>query len=288
MGKFFKIFFIVLFLALLGIVGYYFFNRKKALNIIIPSIDNIENIHIKFLGDTALVDLDLDVTNKGLFKIHIDTLAYHIRFDTNTLLSKSEFIGLELSKGQKDTIRLPLKLPYKRLMAQIKSLQGQDSVNIPIDVRVVYSTIVGKAVLPYSKNLRIEVPHPPKFEVEKIEYLKREKKDIYLDAHIKMHNYGKIDLDIMRLSYTLTAEDLFAANGSENKEIRVKPKSVIQATLPIKVELKKVFKTIGRVITNNDKVKYHLVIHGFVKTKKDSDDETPIQIEKDGILELKK
>ena len=289
MAKGLKIGLLLLFIALLCGGLYFYLNPKKALNIIIPEVDDIQNIHIQVKGDTAFINLLLTVSNSGLFKLHIDTLTYNIKLDTSTLLSKSEYINVQLLKKQSDTIVLPLKLPFKRLIKKIKNLQSQDSVNIPIDVRVVYSTVFGKAVLPYSKTLRIEVPHPPKFEVEKIEYVKREKKTIYVNAHLKMHNYGKIDLNVSGLTYTLTtAKDLFTATGSYLGEIQVRPRSVISERLPIKIEFNKVLKTLGMVITNNDKVKYHLLITGFLQTNKLGTEKTPIEIEKDGVLELKK
>lgn len=289
MAKGLKIGLVILLIALVGAGLYFYLNPKKALNIIIPEISDIENIHVKFKGDTALINLTLDVENKSLFKLNIDTLSYHIQLDTSTLLSKSQPLNLQLLKRQKDSINVPLALPFKRLMKKIRSLQGEDSVNIPIEVRIVYSTVFGKAVLPYSKTVRIEVPHPPKFEVEKIEYVKREKKTVFLNAHIKMINYGKINLDVSGLSYTLTTKKkLFTAKGSYPDEIHVRPKSVIAKTLPIKIEINKLFKTLGLIITNKDKVKYHLIVKGFIKNNKLGDEKTPIEIEKDGTLEIKK
>jgi LEA14-like dessication related protein len=287
LAKGIKIGLVVMFIALAGGGLYLYFNPKKALHIILPDVSDIEHVHIKLTNDTAFIDLDLDVNNKGIFKIHIDTLAYRVQLDTSTLLAKSEFVDLQLSKGQRDSIHLPLALPYKRLMKKIKSLQGQDSVDIPIDVRVVYSTVFGKAALPYSKTLRIEVPRPPKFEVEKFEYVRRHKKDFYFNAHIKMHNYGKIELNVSGLKYTMVVKGLFTAKGSDLKKIHIKPQSVISAVLPIKVEFKSMVKTLG-VFLKKEKVNYHLKVTGFIQNDKLGEDKTPVEIEKDGMFKLKK
>jgi LEA14-like dessication related protein len=288
LAKGLKIGLLLLFIALLCSGVYFYFNPKKALNIIVPEISDLKRVRIKLIGDTAYINLVINASNKGVFKLHIDTLEYRIRLDTSTLLSKSEYLGLQLKKGQEDSILLPLALPFKRLMRKIKSLQGQDSVDVPVEVRVVYSTVFGKAVLPYSKTLRIEVPHPPKFSVEKIEYVKYHKKELLLNAHINIHNPGKIDLAISGLSYTMTVKDLFVAIGKDLKEIRVKPGTMTPVELPIKVKFKSLIKAIGLILENKDKVNYHLKVEGFIQNDKLGDEKTPVVIEKDGVMELKK
>ncbi len=279
--------FLVLLLAIAGGV-YFFLNPKKALNIIVPEIDQVENISVKFVGDTAKIDVDLRMQNKGFFKLNIDSLVYYVNFDSATLLAKAQYLNIELKPGQEDTLQLPLDLPYKRLMKKIQSVQDRDSVDIRIDVRIVYATVFGQTTIPYSKKMRIEVPHPPKLEFEKMEFIKREGKTLYLLAHVKLLNYSNISLNVSDIRYRLVVKDLLTATGTENKEIRVKPATTYSLALPIKVELKSIFKTLGLIVTDNDKVKYHLVINAMVQNDKVGSKKTPLEIEKDGIMELKK
>lgn len=273
---------------LAGVGAYYFLNPKKALNIIIPEFSEVENIHVTLIGDTAHIDVDLRMQNKSFFKLNIDSLIYYVNFDSATLLAKSQYLNIELQPSQTDTLKLPLALPFKRLMKKIKSLQGEDSTNIKIDVRMVYATIFGHTSLPYTKTIRIAVPHPPKFEIEKIEYVSRDKKTIQLLAHVTMHNYGNIDLNVSDIKYNMVVKDVFKAEGGEKRNISIKPKSNISVKLPISVEFESYLKTLGLIITNNDKVNYHLTVTGMLQNDKVGDKKTPIQIEKDGILELKK
>ena len=288
MKKTLKVVALLLLFGIIGIAAYFYLNPKKGLKIILPELNQIQNIHVRLSQDTAFIDLDLKIANKSFFKLHIDSLMYHVRLDTSTLLSKNEYLDLELKPSQQDTLHLPLALPYKRLMKKIKSLQGQDSVDIPIDVRAVYATIFGKAVLPYSKTLRIEVPHPPKFEVEKIEYLKRHKKTGFFLAHVKIQNYGKIDVNISDIKYRLVVKELFTAEGSEKKNIHIKPKSTLEVKLPIQVEFKSLLKTVGRYIRDDDRVDYRLKVTAQIQNDKISLQKTPIEIEKSGVMELRK
>ena len=172
--------FISVFIVLALIGGYYYFHPKRALNIIIPKFEDIENVHITALSDTLLINADVQFANKSIFKLTIDSLIYHIQLDTLTLLSKSQYLGVKMSPSTKDTIRLPISLPFKRLMKEIKNLQKQDSVGITYNLRVVYSTWLGHAALPYKKTVTISVPVPPKLEIQKLDYKKRHKNIFYL------------------------------------------------------------------------------------------------------------
>ncbi len=280
--------FVVVFLLLAGFAAYIFFNPQKALNIIVPEFENIENIYIRLGRDTAFVNVAISLENKSLFRLHIDSMIYYVNFDSATMLAKRQYLDLDILRGQSDTFQLPLALPYKRLIKKIRSIQDRDSVDLRMDLRVVFSTVFGHTAIPLSKKIRIAVPRPPKLEFDRMEFLKREKKKVYLLAHVKLHNYGKIDLNISDISYKLTVTDLLSASGTEKKEIRVKPATTIPLTIPVQLELKNVIKTLRLVITDKDKVKYHLLVKALVQNDKVGSKKTPLELETDGTLELKK
>lgn len=288
MKKSIKFILLFIFLGLLGLGFYLFVNPKKALNIVVPEIEALDNLNVNLSGDTAYSDLTLKLKNKGWFSLSLDSLMYKIRLDTALILSKTEPLRLKLSSGQEDTLHLKIAFPYKRVSEKIKQLQNQDSVDIIMRLRVVYSTIFGKASVPFRKVTSIEVPIPPKFEIEKVEYEGREKKTGFFVATIRMHNYGKAELKLSDLNYQVKMEDLLQANGKHPEEIRIQPKSDLVFKLPFKVEFKSAFKALRMVVTNNDKVNYHLTVTGFLQSDKAGPEKTPVQLEKSGIVELKK
>ena len=102
-----------------------------------------------------------------------------------------------------------------------------------------------------------------------------------------MINYGKLELNVSDLNYTMEVKDLFIAKGKKAGTISIKPRSVITKTLPIKVEVKKLFKAM-RIYVKNEKVHYHLTVKGFIQNDKLSEERTPVEIEKDGDMRLKK
>ena len=281
--------FLVGFVALAALLGeYYYFHPKKALDIILPKFENIQNVHITVLSDTLLIDADVLLENKSIFKLTIDTLVYTIKLDTLTILSKAQELAVKLAPSQIDTLRLPLALPFKRLSAEIKNLQKQDSVDISFNLQVVYSTWLGKVTLPYAKTITIAVPVPPKLEIEKLKYKKRHKNIFYFDAQVKIINKGKLDLYLSDINYELTVKNNFTAKGKDLQEVHLKPGTEQTVILPIQIEFEHIFKTMMSIVTNNDQVNYHLRITAMTQIDKLGKEKTPVQIEKKGVTELKK
>src|SRR3954464_15122505 len=104
----FVLLFIVSFVLVYGIYLYY--NRKDLQDIFVPRVEQVEQVRIKIKGDTALAQLGLRVQNDGFFKQNIDSLIYHISFDTLNLLSRSQDLNIQLLPGEGDTLQLPAAL----------------------------------------------------------------------------------------------------------------------------------------------------------------------------------
>jgi LEA14-like dessication related protein len=288
MKKALKILLIVIVLALLSLGVYLYFNPKKALNIVLPEAKELSELDIRLDDDTAHISLKIHVKNKSLFKLNMDSLMYAITVDTATMLSKTQKLNVQLKRSQEDTVLLPIAIPYKRLSNKIKASQGKDSLDIGIYLKLVYRTVFGETSLPFQKTIRIEVPRQPKFEITHVEFLKRKKKTGYFMVDVMMHNYGKIDLKVSDLKYRMKVEDLFTADGRHPETVVIKPKSHLVFKLPVKVEFKKMFKTISKVISNNDKVNYVLKVDAFVQNDKVDAKKTPLKLTKQGQFELKK
>src|SRR4051812_38792689 len=90
---------LVLIIIAAALLGYFYFFPKQAQNILVPEIDQLKeaNIHIK--GDTAFTRLNIRLKNKGVFKIHIDSLLYAVTFDTLKVLSKQQPLNIDIKAG---------------------------------------------------------------------------------------------------------------------------------------------------------------------------------------------
>lgn len=270
-----------------ALVGYFYFNPKYAVRIIVPEFENIEMLHITFLEDTALVQAYVKFQNKSFLKLDVDSLIYNIKLDTFTFLSRRQPLFVRLKPSCIDTVFLPLALPFNGLMKEIRSLRKNDSTSISFDLKVIYSTWFGRAVLPYKKTIRISVPVPPKLELEKLEYKSRHKNSIHFEALVKVINEGNIKLHLSEINYHLLVRDNFSAEGNDNRQFDLDPHSVKLVTLPIQLEFKNLLATLFRFATNR-KVHYKVKINARARLDKLSPEGTILHIEKEGITELKK
>lgn len=255
---------------------------------VVPEIESLEKLEMHIEGDTARTSLLLHASNKGWFSLNIDSFMYRLRVDSELILSHTEPVKLRLKQGADDTIRLNIPFPYKHVSEKIHDLQEQDSVDVILRLRVVYSTIFGRASLPIRKVTAMEVPVPPSFSVEKVEYQGRKHKTGSFAAFIRMHNYGKVDLKVSKLRYQVSMSHGLRAGGQHPEAIVVHPKSDLLVRIPFQVEFKNALKAMAMVMTDNDQLNYDLKITGNMQSRKAGPQEIPVVIEKKGQIELKK
>ncbi len=268
-------------------LAYFYFFPKQAQNILVPEVDQIKTASIKLRGDTAYLDLHIRFKNKGIFKLNIDTLDYNIMFDTLNVLSKQQALKLVLNAGDIDSMIIPVALPYKRIVKRIGQLQSRDSTDITTKVRIVYNTVFGKTVLPYEKVNRIGTPRPPEFELEKIEYVKKDGKAFLFLAHLKMINHGQLTLTLYDIKYKIKLKDLVEAQGEHKSEIKVTPLTTIREQLPLRAEFSHLWKAVKMVIKDEDIVPYTVRITAMLEGS-EGHEPTKIELDSKGQVELKK
>ena len=268
----------------LFIITYY---PKLAQNILIPDIKQMESAQLRLKGDTIFARISLLMANHGIFKMNLDSISYKVEFDTMRVLSKTQDLSIVLRPGESDTFMLPVAIPFRRIAARIGDLQDRDSVDIHNDIRLVYRTVFGRAVLPHKKTSRIVTPIPPQFSVERVEFVSRKGKTLQLLAHLKFVNKGRLMLQIKDLKYSITVMDLFVAEGKVDRIIEVIPRNTIIEKVPVTVDLKRPLKTAYLVASNQDLVPYSLQI-SLVVTAGEVMNETKVSLENRGKFELRK
>jgi LEA14-like dessication related protein len=268
----------------LFIVTYY---PKYAQNLLIPDIEQIEALDIRVGEDSLYTTLTLRMQNKGVFKMNLDSILYKINFDTMRVLSKVQDLNIVLKPGDADTFKLPVAIPFKKLVGRIKQLQARDSADIKTEVEIMYNTKFGNAVIPHEKTSRIAMPRPPDFELEKVHYEGRDKKVLNLVATVKFVNKGNLNLMVTDLAYRIVVRDHLEAKGLLDKTVNIIPHTTKVEELPVKVKLDHPLKTLFAVLTDKDLLPYSLVIEGIVSSGKVMHN-TKVTVTKKGMLELKK
>lgn len=293
-GKKFRVTAIIVLILLIAVfILFYFFNPRKALNLIIPDIGSITFINAKIKGDSLFTKIDLVVQNKSPYRLTIDSIYYKINL-SDTLVAE-ELVPLKLSqkKFQIDTIELPINVAFKKIRETIKNLQKFDSTDVDFKFYVVYNTIFGHVKIDYNTTKKIAVPIPPQIRVVSIDQKKYHIRDKTLAANITIEiiNKGKnIDIELSNIHYHFVSKDALESEDVLKQKIRVKPSATASVVLPIRIKVDHPLKTAISIVTDNDIVDYKLTLQADMKLNnmKNNEQLIPVNFEATGTLELKK
>jgi LEA14-like dessication related protein len=281
----------IVLLAGVGVIAL-FFNPKKGLKLVLPDLDDIMLVNATIKNDTAYVGVDMELENKSVFKLDLDTLFYKISMADSLLFNQTQVLNIRQKPGEIKKVELPLKIPVSKTMRTIKSLQSQDSTYLDIHAYIVYNTIFGRKKIPVSKKVRIKVPVPPQIKIKHVEINKLNlgDKTIDLTANVTIINKGELlDLNIHEVHYTVSLGDkLVTSDGVYNKPITIKPQSETDVAIPLTVKVNKIAKTAWKYLSN-DEVDYHIRLNAKLDEnsfyKKSN---IPLEVKAEGKSKLRK
>ena len=288
--------FIIILLLILGAIAIfiYFYNPRKAIDLILPDMSRITYINANVKNDSIRTKVDVIVQNKSPYKLTIDTVYFQINLNNELLLQESVPVQLEQKRYQVDTVELPVDISRKKLKSILGNLKGIDSTGLEVNCYVKYNTIFGKVKLRYNKLLQIPVPIPPKIKVLKVERKKYNiaEKKLFTNIQLEIINMGRnIDLQLTDIHYQLHVENALSSEGVINKKVTIKPKSTETIELPVEIKVEHPIKTVLAILTDNDKMNYTLNLQALLvehMVDKIEQDPIPIEINASGKLELKK
>ncbi|MES2592117.1 MAG: LEA type 2 family protein [Bacteroidota bacterium] len=284
------------FLVIIGfiivVILYYVFNPKKAVNLILPNLNEVSYVHIDMKKDSALIKLFALVQNKMPYKIVIDTIHFEIKLNDFTLSEETIPVQIDQGSFDKDTVEIPINLSIKKIKQVIGDLQEQDSTYMDVNVYVVYNTFIGQEKLNYNKRIKIASPIPPQIKVVKVEHKKYNFRNKRSEAIIKIEiiNKGKyIDLQLNDIEYDLQIKNTLFSKGIIKRSINVKPGSSLIVDIPVTIEYNNPLKTAWLIARDKDKSKYELNIKSDIKIKNfENINVIPVEIDATGNMELVK
>ncbi|AEA44898.1 hypothetical protein [Fluviicola taffensis] len=263
----FRFVLIILLLGAMGYTIYYFVQRQKFMNLIVPEFSKITLIKANLHSDTAFIEVDGIVINKAPYGMSIDSIVCELSLDGTQLVSTSQYVGLRLESGQSDSVQFSVNIPISHTRNKIQSLQGQDSTGVVLEAAIVYSGFK----LPFVKSKKIEVPVPPQFKLIKTE--KKElnlfKKELEVDLFLGIINDGKnLSLDIHDLQYELSIGNDLTTKGKFGKDISLRPQTSQVLKFPLDIKMKQPLKTIFKVLKDEDRLPFRLMISGYLDVGK--------------------
>lgn len=280
---------VIVALIIILVAAWFYFNPRKALHFAVPDFEKIELVQAFVKHDTAYLSIYAVLHNKAPYKITIDSLLFDIVLDTTVIITERRPVNIRMAQGQKDTTKLSLKLPVKKVRKVIDRLQGGDSTTLTGNFKIKYNTFLGKVEIPFSKKIGIKVPNPPEITLtgivrEKVEFFKG-KADII--AGVQVVNENKhITVKLDSLKYEIALGEGIKAFGSYNQTVTVGGGEVTQIKLPAKIEVDKPMATLLKVLLDKDKTDFTLTISALLTTGEA--EKIPIELTVAGMTEIVK
>lgn len=284
----FKYVALILLLVLTGVALYFYKNQKAALKFVLPEVEKITLLKATIKKDTVYLEVFVLAENNSPYKLNIDSAYCEFFLDGKRLMKEALAIDLEQEKDQRDTIRIPVRVPLSYTRKTIEDLQKQDSTGLTFKARVVYNTVFGKKSLSVNKDKQIAVPVPPVFKVLATQShdLRLLKKDVKTDLYLLVKNDGKnVDLNIEDLQYKLTIGDQLDTKGKFGRDVNIRPHTKQVLKFPIDFYMHRPFQTVFKVLTDTDREPFHLELSGYLNLEKMK--RVPTVIFAEGYLEMR-
>lgn len=270
-------------------IGIIYIFRNSIITHFIPTVEQIGDINIEIKNDTATISSQLQIKNKSFFKIKIDSIRYEASIFNKTYLKNQKLIGLILHNHEIDTIDFALKVPYINFIKDLKSERNKsDSASYSIDISLIYSSILGKIIVPIKKAEKIKIPIPPEIKILGIKYTNIRLKHIQAEAKLQIINHSAVDIKIKELKYSMHIINHGIVKGKHTESIRINPSGTSIISLPIEINLDNLGKTIIEVMRNKDNYDYTLSIIANLGSYHQSQVTYNINISNSGKMELKK
>lgn len=280
---------LLLVILTVGLIIYYVFHPKKAVNLVLPEVNEISYVHVDMSNDSIVTEVFITLQNKMLYKITIDTVHFDIELNNFKVAEETVPIGINLTYLEKDTVKIPVNFPLKRIK-KMKNAPELDSVDLVGKFYVVYNTFIGKQKIHYVKTKRIAAPRLPEIKVlnVKVDKLHLLNKTADATITIEVTNEGKyVDMQLNGLKYNLKIKDVLMSEGIYKQKINIKPQSKSVTSIPITIQYDTPVKTAWKIITDNDKSEYKLNLRTEIKINNlEKSDLVPVELDAAGNIEL--
>lgn len=256
-------------------------------HLILPDLKDIRLAELNFDDDSVRVRLDLNIHNKGWWKIDVLHTELRAFDDTVLLFVYSNDSITTLGAGNDKQARLYVTLPIRRIMERIREHKGEDSTRIRLVGEVDCSTVIGKLSSNVDTNLVVRVPVPPRVFVREVDYLGKEgPRKHSTSLQLEFRNENPRELSMRDIDYELSSER-FATMSGHLDALTIAAEDSTRVAVPGYVDGVGFFGLISRIVLDNDLMQYSFVLKGtMVSLTGVTDYDVPVTIRSQGTLEL--
>jgi LEA14-like dessication related protein len=283
---------IMLFIVLGACAGYFVLNPKKAINLVLPNLNEISSVNINMKKDSVCIKLVLFTQNRMPYKMIIDTIHFEVKLEGISLTNETIPVLLNQSRFETDTIELPVHLSMKKIKNTISGIKGQEKATLEAEVYLVYKTFLGRHKVSINKKIEIPAPVPPQLKIVRVSFNNvklREKKSGAIILLEIINNGPLLDFQLTDIYYDFQIKNTLSSKGKYQNTVKIKPHSITSIEIPMVLEFHCPLKTVWSVLRNKDKSKYDVRIKANINISQLKNMKPiPIEVEATGNVELMK
>ncbi|KAA0989616.1 LEA type 2 family protein [Dyadobacter aurulentus] len=230
--------------------------------------------HITNITDSTIdLSLKLLVHNPLPIELDIKRFDYFVQMNGVTIVEDEYAKPLLIKSRDSTMVSVPAKLKIKKLKQEgdSEARQGEDSANYHFEGRFTLNrSFLGKDSITLSKDKRLPLYRLPKVEIVDFDLTKFRLGKSEVMLQLKFSNQNPFPVQFEDPSYVVslgTQERL--AEGSVKGATKIKGKSSEIYQIPLTVEMGKLLKAVGQVVTKGKSIPFTL----YFKTKLVSDND---------------
>ncbi|HTL80882.1 MAG TPA: hypothetical protein VL651_04220 [Bacteroidia bacterium] len=269
--------------------GLLFIFHERIIRHFIPTVKQTGGVSIVIKNDTSYVHSKVVVENNSFLEIEIDSMQYSVGLFDKTYLQDRLFIGEKLSAHTHDTIDFAFRIPYSAILKDVKTERKYgDSADYSFVVSLQYSTVFGKGKFLVNKSAKLELPLPPELQIVDVNYRKPDLRSILADVKIRITNNSVVALEIKDLVYAMNILKTGNINGSYRDTVIIKPKDFTLITIPVKIDVFNMGRTMFDILINKDQWDYTLKLNANLRSTDPVELTFHLDLTQSGKMELRK
>lgn len=248
-------------ILLLALIAVFF--GKRMLRSTLPDVEKATILRVSVTADSAHVDIQLLLRNKGYWNFRVKSLHLKLYDDTVQLVSYANDSVRTLHRHEEKAERFFVVLPIKKIMERIRERQGQDSTVIDIRGEIVLNTFAGDITKDITQQVTVKIPTPPEVNLQQVEYLGKENGAHQLMVFLNFINRNERSLRMRDVHYQFTGSDMIAANGYL-ADLTIPARDSMVLRVPVQVKITDKLKLIGKIITGDHTLDYQVSVQGTI------------------------
>jgi LEA14-like dessication related protein len=273
-------------LFLFGLVAFYTYRNWQQFT---PRVEEVTSLQIELGKDTATVFAGIQVQNRAPVPFTIDSIKYQISTEGVRLCWGSQLVQERLPALEDKELNFRLFLDLTRYQKQIALQQGQDSLELDVEMQVFFDPpLFNQRVITLNRTLALAKPKAPAIQIDSL-IVKNFSPDsgytFQLNFNTDLSNLP--ELKIEDLAYEIRLSDSLTLGGKLDSTFLIK-EGAKTIEVPVHLETSEMITLLFLKLGKQKIWPYKATASATVKAAHPLFPHTQVRVEKDGLVDTRK